>query len=54
MIDLSKANAQLVARCMFSRATGKTKFEDYSKYYPSCEKKKHLLSFMDRLFLSSH
>lgn len=37
MTDLNRTNAQLVARCMFSRATGKAEFEDYMKYWPSSE-----------------
>ena len=29
----SKANAQLVAICMFSKATGKVEYDNFEKYY---------------------
>lgn len=36
---VNKANTQLIARCFFSRSTGKVIYENFSKYYPTQEKK---------------
>lgn len=33
MNTLDKANSQLIARCLFCKATGKVKYENYMKFY---------------------
>nr|DAM84378.1 MAG TPA: hypothetical protein [Caudoviricetes sp.] len=35
-----KTNAQLMARCLFNKVTGKVVFEDWSKYYPILKTKR--------------
>lgn len=40
MMQASKPNVQLMARCLFSHSTGKVVYENYSKYYTDTKKKK--------------
>lgn len=34
-----KTNAQLMARCIFNKTTGKVVFEDFTGYYPTLKRK---------------
>lgn len=35
-----KTNAQLMARCLFNKLTGKVVFEDFTEYYPTLQSKR--------------
>lgn len=35
MEQVIKANAQLMARCLYNSSTGKATLENYSNYYPT-------------------
>lgn len=37
MDNSNKAGVQLIARCIFNKDTGKTKYENYMRYYQPCE-----------------
>ena len=42
MKQIDKSNSQLIAVCLFSKATGEVKFNNYSKFYQRQEEQEIL------------